>query len=471
MQGPVEIGSRLELFVDDLLVESMERVSMRLHRAFPQPLAESPLAISYTTVIRDGDLYRAYYRDCVPGYDGHMQDGNPGEITCYAESRDGHEWAYPDLGVHEVRSQRGGNVILADAAPYSHNFSPFLDSRPGVPEDERFKALAGISAFGPEQKPTPGSGLHTFASPDGIHWRMTSDAAVIAYNPELHGKIAFDSQNVAFWSEAEGRYVAYFRHMKTPGGALRTVSRATSEDFREWRDESATFTPPNLASEHLYTSQTHPYFRAPHIYVALPSRFAHGQIMGRPVPGERWGAANVGSTDIMFMSTRAGSDSFQRTFEEAFMRPGLDPKNWENRANYVALNVVPTGPAEMSIYHLSGHRYTLRTDGFASANAGAQAGELVTRPLVFEGDTLCVNYSTSIAGSLQVEIRDHNGTPVPGFSLDDSPPMVGDAIEEDVKWKGDSDLRALAGRPVQLRFVMRDCDLYAFRFGTTRGKR
>ena len=35
-------------------------------------------------------------------------------------------------------------VVLAGAAPLSHNFSPLLDTRPGVPADERYKALGGM---------------------------------------------------------------------------------------------------------------------------------------------------------------------------------------------------------------------------------------------------------------------------------------------------------------------------------------
>jgi len=125
---------------------------------------------------------------------------------------------------------------------------------------------------------------------------------------------------------------------------------------------------------------------------------------------------------------------------------------------------VPTGPAEMSIYHKSGHRYVLRTDGFVSVRAGAKAGELFTKPLVFAGDTLVLNFSTSAAGNLRVEVRDLAGKPVPKFRLKDCRHMVGDALERRVAWAGDPSLGTLAGKPVRLRFVMQECDLYSFRF-------
>jgi hypothetical protein len=450
---PFEIGTRLELFVDDLLVERMTGVAFRMHAPVKQAPAKSPLPYgAYGTIIKDGDLYRAYYRSDIPGYDGPKGDGNPGEITCCAESRDGIEWTFPDWGVTDVVSRQGKNVVLHQP-PFNQNFSPFIDTRPGVAPEARYKALAGGLK----------SGLFAFKSADGIHWSKIQDAPVLTtppYSIASWGPSAFDSQNLAFWSEAENCYVCFVRtavKADPPIGCQRRVSRATSTDFVTWTPLADTGA--NLPGEQLYTSQTHPYFRAPHIYVALPSRFTQGIQMGEPVEG------NNGSTDIMLMTMRAGSASYQRTFKEAFIRPGLDPARWEQRANYVALNVVPTGPEEMSIYNTkSGDRYTLRTDGFISVNAGANSGELLTKPLTFAGNALSVNFSTGAAGSLRVEIQDASGQALPGFGLDDCQAVIGDAIERQVRWKNNPDLAAIAGKPVRLRFALRECDLYSFRF-------
>jgi hypothetical protein len=49
------------------------------------------------------------------------------------------------------------------------------------------------------------------------------------------------------------------------------VFRATSKEFIHWT-ESVPLNP-NFTGEHIYTTLTHPYFRAPHIYIALPTRF------------------------------------------------------------------------------------------------------------------------------------------------------------------------------------------------------
>ena len=472
---PVHIESRLELFVDRHLVEKTDNVEFRFHQPHRLPLPKSPLRGAYATVIKDGDLFRGYYRGDDASFTGpRNHSGHAGEITCYAESRDGHEWTFPNLGLFTVNGTRDNNAILAAIPPFNHNFSPFLDTRSGVAPGERFKALAGHPGF---QRKIKGDGLHTFVSADGIHWNKTSEQPVIPF--DISWSHAFDSQNVSFWSEAEQLYICYFRRWATcsssastnsatsslpgshqeagSGQELRTIARTTSPDFKKW--SVPVVMNPNLPGEHLYTSQTHPYFRAPHIYIALPSRYIAGRV------GTGKTDAMLGSTDILFMSSRAGSTTFDRLFTEALIRPGFDPKRWESRANYVALNVVPTGDTEMSIYHSgSGARYALRTDGFISASAGATQGELVTKPLVFNGNKLLVNYSTSAAGSLRVEIQEPNGTPIPEFCLEKSELAVGDAIGAYLSWQGNPDLAAWAGKPIRLRFVMLECDLYSFKF-------
>jgi len=449
--APIPMGSRLEPFVDRYLIHRLDGATLMLHPPMKVPRPKSPLVGAYVTVIQDGEIYRAVYRGNDPLYQGGGYDGNPSEFTGYAESVDGHEWTFPKLGLFEVAGSRENSVILREA-PFCHNFSPFLDSRPGVPPAERFKAVAGLAGSAVEriQKTTPGAangiqgGLYTFASPDCLHWQRTSSEPVIRLT-----EFGFDSQNVAFWSSVEQRYLCFFR---TWMNGLRSISRATSTDFVNWSKSQPL--DPNLPEEHLYTSQTHPYFRAPHLMIALPTRYMDNR---------------GSSTEILFMSARS-LERYERPFAEAFIRPGLDPARWGNRANYAALNVVPTGAGEMSIYHVgSGDRYVLRTDGFASVHAGAVPGEMLTKPLTFAGRHLMLNASTAASGEIRCEIQSVDGTAVEGFALSDCEPWVGDELGQALRWKAapgkpTPDLATLAGQPVRLRFVLRDADLYAIQF-------
>jgi hypothetical protein len=130
-------------------------------------------------------------------------------------------------------------------------------------------------------------------------------------------------------------------------------------------------------------------------------------------------------------------------------------------------------PPELSLYATESYwtgtssalrRYTLRPDGFVSVNAPMRGGELVTKPLTFEGKRLLLNVSTSAAGSVRVEVQGPDGKPLPGFSLSDCDDLFGDSLDREVTWKGRADVGSLAGKPVKLRFVMHDADLYALRF-------
>jgi hypothetical protein len=97
-------------------------------------------------------------------------------------------------------------------------------------------------------------------------------------------------------------------------------------------------------------------------------------------------------------------------------------------------------------------------------SAGYGGGEFVTRPFVFSGGELELNYSTSAVGSVQVEIQDAEGDPVPGWALADCDEKFGDEIEGVFIWNEGGDVGRLAGATVRLRFVLKDADLYAFRF-------
>jgi hypothetical protein len=126
----------------------------------------------------------------------------------------------------------------------------------------------------------------------------------------------------------------------------------------------------------------------------------------------------------------------------------------------------------MFIYRLSHYaqpsahmaRYSLRTDGFVSVNAPFLGGEFVTKPFTFSGSKLEINFETSAAGGIRVEIQDEDGKPFAGFALNDCPEMIGDDIDRVVAWTGRTDVGKLVGKVVRLRFALRDADLYSLRF-------
>jgi hypothetical protein len=314
--------------------------------------------------------------------------------------------------------------------------------------------------------------------------------------PLFGGLGAFDSQNLAFWDPVLGKYRAYWRiftagvtteNQWRPSG-IRAIRTATSDDFLHWSKPSDlmyTDSPP----EHLYTNQVKPYARAPHLLLGFPTRYvergwsdsmralpegSHRQL--RAAASERYGTA---MTEALLMASRDGV-RFKR-WNEAFLRPGIErPGSWNYGQQYIAWHLVETrsalagAPAELSLYASESYwtgqgsavrRYTLRLDGFVSVSAPMHGGELVTRSVRFSGASLRLNFATSAAGVLRVELQRPDGQPLPGFTLADCHPVFGDTVDRAVTWKNGANVGNLKGQPVRLRFELKDADLYALRFG------
>ena len=186
-------------------------------------------------------------------------------------------------------------------------------------------------------------------------------------------------------------------------------------------------------------------------------------------------------TDGMFMTSR-DRQQFS-VWPESFLRPGLRTRDswfygdaYQNWGLVETKSAIGDAPPELSLYATERtmqetggvlRRYTLRIDGFVSLHAPLIGGELITKPLTFTGNQLTLNVSTSAAGSVRVEIQDADGQLLPGFALAACQEVYGDDLERTVIWAGNPDLGAIAGKPVRLRFEVKDADLYSFRFQTS----
>ena len=436
----VDIGSRLELFVDSFMVDDLTgQAQRRLHHPQPRNVVlefnrpwEGPFC-GYLAVMQDDDRVRFYYRG--------WPDLGKEALTCCAESQDGVVFTRPDLGLYEFDGARNNSIVWMGKG--CHNFTPFKDTNPDAPADRRYKALAGAG---------PKGTLVPFASADGYRWRMLQEEPVIT-------KGAFDSQNLAFWDEQRREYVCFFRIFRN---GVRDISRCTSTDFINW-SEPEPLDYGDAPPEHLYTNAATPYFRAPHIYLAFPMRLVPNR---KKVPEHK----NVGIGDGVLMSSRDGLH-WER-WREAFLRPAPDPLCWTDRNNYIGWGLIATSDTEISLYWTEHYRYpsyrlrrgTIRLDGFASVHADVSGGEMLTRPFTFAGRTLTVNYETSAIGSLRHELCDADGSAYDGFALAESEQLFGNEIAHQVLWNGSADVSALAGKPVRLRVRLKDADLFSFRF-------
>ena len=115
-KAPVAIGSRIEMFVDDWLIDSSRspgNVSLQLQTPVNREIVlvtdrpwEGPDS-AYFTVFQDGPLVRLYYRGIVPAGDTSI-----GQVTCYAESTDGIHFTRPSLGLVEFDGSKENNIIF-----------------------------------------------------------------------------------------------------------------------------------------------------------------------------------------------------------------------------------------------------------------------------------------------------------------------------------------------------------------------
>ncbi len=427
---PIQIGNRLELFVDDHLIDSMDG-DVRQQLLLPEPkevvfVADQPWegnTSGYYTFMRDGDLYRMIYR----GWQhDEQQEAVHQEVTCYAESEDGIQWTKPQLGLFDWNGSKANNIVWI--GPGTHNFTAMRDDNPAASADSRYKAVGGGR-----------DGLLPFESPDLLRWKPIGDKPVITNG-------AFDSQNLAFWDTDRNEYRAYWRYF---GDGVRAIRTATSKDFIHWENEADLAYTAGTPNEHLYTNAIQKYFRAPHLFVGFPTRFEPKSQQVEPI----------------FMTSRDGQ-TFHR-YADAVV-PRTAPKDRDhNRSNYMAWGMfqLPGKPNEISVYATENYyeptpgrvrRFTYRVDGFVALRGGEGGGTVTTKPLRFEGQQLLLNYVVREGGALTVETLDGSGA-VTGRSK----PLIGDAIDHRVQWEKAPDF---SQGVVGLRFSIKNADLYSLRF-------
>jgi len=488
VEPPLAIGSRRELFVDRTVIDQLDGAALKLHEPVPGGTAikidkpwEGPANFGMSVIELDGRLLM-YYR----GW-SLADKADENGVGCVAESRDGGAtWTKPALDLVKRADWPANNIIATvEGEPrFAFPSAPWVDTRPGVPASERVKMVESVPVSGKKHTamndPEGPKRLVFWASADGFSFRKLDP------QPDFVSDLrnSFDGGNTMFWSEAEGQYVLYYRWYDDEWGkGRRSMARATSKDLMTWT-KPVGMTYGDSPREQFYVNNTQPYFRALHLYVAPAARFMEGR---RAITAERAKASglveSIGAmrwdwtrdcSDGVLLTSRAGSTAYDRTFMETFVRPGLGDSNWVSRTNYPLTGIFPAGPGKMQLFVTRGYlqptwhieRLLLRTDGFASVSAPWAGGEMLTKPLTFTGSRLEINYRTGAAGSVKVEVQDLDGIPLAGFTAADCPEIIGDEIDRTIAWKSGSDVGSLAGKPVRLRFILADADLFSFQFTT-----
>lgn len=476
---PIDVGNRKQLFIDREFIASATGIRLQVNpprKAGPVLVRERPweeLAIgSYISVLEHEGLYKMWYLCTAKGVRFNL---------CYATSTDGVQWARPPLRVMEFQGFRENNMVLRDAG----SGAVFLD--PVALPHQRFKTLAATgggqkSPLGTTDKGT----LVMLTSPDGIHWK--EEFEVLPFHP--------DTQNNLFWDERLGKYVAYLRGWNP----LRCVVRceiprekifeiwpyAPSDRPRylwsifpwgkKWPATPSTELPTVLACDEkdppdsdVYTPNVRPYLYAEGVYLGFPSIFRHTAPPGsEKIPMQ-------GLIDVQLAVSRDGLH-FDRLDRLPYLGLGL-PGQVDSHCIYCGLGMIRRGP---EIYHYYGAFSSehskwppsdsavmlavQRLDGFVSANASHEGGELITPLLTFQGSKLELNIDTSAMGLAQVELQRPDRLAVPGFELRNCDPIIANDVARTITWRGSEDISKLRGSPLRLRIKLENARLFAFQF-------
>ena len=503
---PVKVGSRLQLLWDDDLADARRTTAERLqHRpelagtvhVFDRPWEGD--CCFYQILVKDADRLRIYYkasgsRLCQTYSPGKFERSDKA-LCSVIESRDGGlTWTRPDFNRVKAGGTTHNNVLFDENRD---NFYVFRDSNPDCPKEELYKALAMWGAFNANGTPDLAKGkpgLWCYVSANGTDFRRDRLAS---------SEGAFDSINTAFWDATRGLYHAYVRGYHGRKGDrngdtdIRDVRHMTSKDFRTWTRPQLLDFGPDGEDYPLYTNGIHPYYREPSVFIGFPSRYVERKkwtdnFEKLCAPEKRrarmeapWGKHPRGGLttwDTVFCFSRDGQ-RFDR-FDEAMFRPGPEhpDKNWAYGDTMVTVGEIESPgrfgvDPEISMFVLEGahlgvpaklNRYTIRLDGYVSRHAPYAGARFVTKPIVFSGSELELNFSTSARGFVYVTVRDENGRELKSTEL------FGDKVDRIVGWETgeavssplqeNKKLSSFAGKPVTLEFDMSDADIYSFRF-------
>ena len=464
----IDVGR--QLFVDDFLVEAttLKRTFHlpKYHPANPVLRADrkwehesdgprrGPLAMCFSGGVwydPQDKLFKVWY---------HADYGN--RHLCYATSPDGIHWQKPSLdvvpGTNIVFPRPGGARVV------------WLDLEEKDPS-RRFKLIVtrgGDDLIAPAQKWWGSKGsMYAHASPDGIHWS------------EAFGRTGpTGDRNSAFYNPFIKRWVYSIRE-HSPFGGIESPMRCR----RYWESPDLVSNvpwgyrePPMWVGADRLDMQPPQYKIQPQLY-NLDAAAYESVLLGLFTIMRDWADKKVYRPKINEVCVGYSRDGFHwhRPDRRSFCPVSEEVRAW-NWGNVQSVGGGCLVVRDKLYFYVSGRQgagphfhdaggstglAVLRRDGFASMDAVDSEGTLTTRPVRFSGKYLFVNADAK-AGELTAELLDADGQVIAPYARSRCTPLRADKTLQPVRWQGATDLSALAGEPVKLRFHLRKGRLYAF---------
>ena len=500
----IYISNRRELMADDFLIDSDEN---EVPLVTPAPIRKEAVFVHDAPWETHGGLFHNIVRRPDGGYNmyykathyGLKPDGCIGMIrrTCVIQSDDGLHWSRPELVITPLPGMADKTNVISGIHDYYEAIYFFYDTNPDCPEDERYKGVYGEWALG----------LFLYTSADGIHFRFHPEEGKDVARPAPFGKFPpigdprristllmsteeshcyFDTLNIIRWDPDKNKYVALVRGFHVGDEqfpldpdvpeAVRDIRYAESEDLVHWTTPVQVLYNDGYDYQ-MYTSCALVYYRAPHMMIGPPTRYtaraewndSFDRLCGAEDRKSRGRGKSL--TDAIFASSRDGGKSWFRT-GQAIYTPGPEQDvNWRYGDCYPCLGMIET-PSDMpgcdpvlSVfcevnrlgYPATLFRYEWRIDGFACRRSTFAPQRLVTKPFVYNGRELEVNFATSAAGYIRFTLECEDGRAI------HSSEVFGDKIDRIVGFD-DGSPADFAGKPVRMICEMSDASLYSFKF-------
>lgn len=456
---PIDVGHEKQLFIDRRFIADSDRIELRMNPA--QKLGRIQV---------DGEFLQGHIARVID-HEGKVRLYLGADSTEILESDDGLQF--------RRTGQRIGSGVFSTIC---------LD-----PHDEparRFKLFHQefSTPFDPAKH-----GVFASYSADGIHF--TSAGRVLPFFP--------DNPTLVQWDARLGKYVIFTRAFDYGSEKQRRIGRIETDDpLKPWpyrktdndrmflgiENVDVVLSPDEEDDPHsdIYYSAASIYPWAANVQLMFTAPFRHFSPQRnphvRPRVAGQW--EDFGMLEVQLAVSRDGR-KWERPSREAYFPTGLADE-WDRWYAVMGPGIVRRGNYLYQYYYSSGRLHDSahlrpeyadsakdpggvgivrqRLDGFVSADADHKGGFLQTPPLLFRGKSLRLNLDAGSMGTAFVEIQDEAGRPIPGYAATDCAEIAGNVIDQQVTWKGNSDLSELAGKPIRLRFNLKRTKLYALQF-------
>ena len=507
------VGLQKQLFLDNYILDELidaERTVVRPHKAETPLIQYEDLpweryhftCVPAAALYDPGDrLYKMWYKTLVSG-NTNSSEGTE-VVLCYAESDDALHWRKPmRADCQPFEDVTKTNIVMRD----------FDNGTVVLNPDRSDPTRKFLAVYNPSMAATSrGERVmsRVAASPDGISWHVISDNTPFRHHHQMR----------VIWDEAYGKWVGYSQasHAFASNLHIRTIGRQESADFINWSPKqiilSSDWDPgvgPNVEfhtmsvrkegglyigiveeahGEHqwlvnrngsnqrdqfhtkaaLYSSRDgHRFFRADgyrpwadngppgsqdygYLCHTVAGQLLHKGQMVIPYSAFPYKQRDTRPAGVSKHAPLASAAASRRHIEE-LSRYGIGSPMMDR--------VRPELPLQRGIGAL-----VLREDGWAALRPKYEAGQVITKQFVFEGNALSVNADCAY-GLIRVALLDSELKPYPGFSLEESIPLHAPSrqIWHQAMWKNRPDMRRLWNKPVRICFSLLESSLYGFQF-------